>query len=114
MEPAAPEPPRLDLHHPYGPLVTPPPVRRVMPLRIVKRPDGDEGDDDDGPPRACSRETDGSRGSAPEPPGGGQQLTIPKVRGSRSSRVFGGLDDVDESPVPLGRDPYLLKGRFGL
>lgn len=89
-----------------------------MPLRIVKRSDSScgtgRGGVDGRSPRTCSQETDESRGSAPEPPGGGQQLTIPKVRGSRSSRVLGSLDDVDESPVPLGRDPYLLRGRFEL
>ncbi|KAK7748557.1 hypothetical protein SLS53_000577 [Cytospora paraplurivora] len=112
MESLAPKPSGLDLHHRHG-TFTPPPLKRILPLRIMKRPDSccdlRRHNADDRSPRTCSQETDESCGSAPEPPDGEQQLTIPKIRGSRSSRVFGGLDDVDEDPVPLGREPYVAK-----
>ncbi|KAK7738912.1 hypothetical protein SLS63_002249 [Diaporthe eres] len=83
-------------------------MKRVLPLRIVKRSDSTCGDDaDDRPCRRCSQATTESRGSAPESVGGEQQLTVPKVRGSRNGQVFDSLGDVDESPVPLGREAYL-------
>lgn len=113
METVPPESPRLELLD-SARSISPPLLRRVLPLRIFKRSDSECGepqaDFDDRAPRKCSQETDESRGSVPEPPGGERQLTIPKIRGHRNSQHFGSLDDVDESPVPLGRKAYLPEG----
>ena len=90
---------------------TSPELRRILPLRIVKRSDSTRGDDaDDRPCRKCSQATTESRGSATESTEGERQLTVPKVRGSRTSQVFSSLGDVDETPVPLGREAYLRNG----
>lgn len=84
----------------------------MLPLRIVKRSDSICGIADEGHgTRKCSQETDESRGSAPDPLGAEKPLTIPKIRGNRRSQIFGGLAEIDESPVPLGREPYLKKGK---
>ncbi|KAF3767590.1 hypothetical protein M406DRAFT_328662 [Cryphonectria parasitica EP155] len=92
-------------------------MKHVRPLRIVKRPDSvcgvSVGNVDDQASRRSSQETNKSRGSAPDPPGGDRPLTLPKTRGHRNSRLFGNLDNVDETPVPLGRGPYLSKGYEG-
>ncbi|KAI3397759.1 hypothetical protein diail_10412 [Diaporthe ilicicola] len=110
MEPHAQDSTRLGLHDAEQ-SVTPPQLRQVLPLRIVKRSDSTCGDDaDDRPCRKCSQATNESRGSATDSTGGEQQLTVPKVRGSRSSQVFDSLGDVDETPVPLGREAYLRNG----
>lgn len=88
-------------------------MKRILPLRIVKRSHSSCGDDaDDRPCRRCSQATTESRGSAPESTGGVQQLTVPKVRGSRTSQIFDSLGDVDETPVPLGREAYLRRSWF--
>lgn len=92
---------------------TSPELKRILPLRIVKRSDSTCGDDaDDRPCRRCSQSTTESRGSAPDSTEGERQLTLPKVRGSRNSQVYSDLDDVDETPVPLGREAYLRNGWF--
>lgn len=86
-------------------------MRRILPLRIVKR--SDSTCDDDGEERSCrkcSQATTESRGSATDPTGGERQLTVPKVRGSRTSQVFDSLGDVDETPVLLGSEAYLRNG----
>lgn len=89
-------------------------LKRILPLRIIKRSESSLGEQeveiDDDAPRKCSQETDESRGSAPEPPGGDLPLTVPKIRGSRASQIFGGFDGIDESPVPLGRQPDVPQG----
>lgn len=113
MEASPLESPGLELPHPARP-ISPPQLKCILPLRIIKRSDsscgGPDADIDDDAPRKCSRETDESRGSAPEPPGGDMPLTIPKIRGNRTSQIFGSFDAIDESPVPLGRQPYVPKG----
>lgn len=112
MEPNAPDSTQLGLHdtEQSGPS---PELKHILPLRIVKRSESTCGDDaDDRPCRRCSQATTESRGSAPESVGGERQLTVPKVRGSRTSQVFDSLGDVDESPVPLGREAYLRNGGF--
>lgn len=90
-------------------------LKRVLPLRIIKRSEsgcgGPDTDLDDRAPRQCSQETDESRGSVPEPFGGEKQLTIPKIRGHRNGQRIGSLDKVDESPVPLGRKAYLSESK---
>lgn len=112
MESHAPDSTQLGLHNSEQ-SGTSPEMKRVLPLRIVKRSESTCGDDaDDRPCRRCSQATTESRGSAPESAGGEQQLTVPKVRGSRTSQVFDSLGDVDESPVPLGREAYLRTGWF--
>lgn len=112
MESHAPDSSQLGLLHSEQ-SGTSPEMKRVLPLRIVKRSDSTCGDDaDDRLCRRCSQATTESRGSAPESVGGEQQLTVPKVRGSRNSQVFDSLGDVDESPVPLGREAYLRTGLF--
>ncbi|KAL1861325.1 hypothetical protein Daus18300_009001 [Diaporthe australafricana] len=111
MEPHAPESTQLGLFDAEQ-SETPPQMRRILPLRIVKRSDSTCGDDaDERPCRKCSQATTESRGSATDPTGLERQLTVPKVRGSRTSQVFDGLGDVDESPVPIGREAYLRNDR---
>lgn len=110
METRAPDPTQLGFHDTEQ-SITPPELKRVLPLRIVKRSDNACGDDaDDRPCRRCSQATTESRDSAPESIEGERQLTVPKVRGSRTSQVFSSLGDVDETPVPLGREAYLRNG----
>lgn len=112
MEPYAPESTQLGLHDARQPVKSPK-MKHILPLRIVKRSDSTCGDDsDDRPCRRCSQATTESRGSAPESTGAEQQLTLPKVRGSRNSQIFDSLGDVDESPVPLGREAYIRSGWF--
>lgn len=112
MEPHAPDSAQLGLHDTEQP-DTSPQLKRVLPLRIVKRSNRTCGDDaDDWPCRRFSQATTESRGSAAESTRAEQQLTVPKVRGSRTSQVFDSLGDVDESPVPLGREAYLRNGKF--
>lgn len=115
MRDSSPEPPRLELLDSTR-SISPPVLKRILPLRISKRPDSSCGrpdaDLDDQAPRKCSQETDESRDSAPEPPGGERQLTVPKIRGHRNSQLFGSLDEVDESPVPLGRKAYSAKSQL--
>lgn len=110
MEAFPPEPPRLELLDPAAP-GTPPSLKHILPLRIVKRSDSSCGGHRDNiadqAPRRCSQETDESRGSAPDLLCGQKQLTIPKIRGHRNSQVFGSLDELDGTPVPLSREPYL-------
>lgn len=111
METPSPKPPRLDVLQP----VPSPALRRVQPLRIVKRRStsscgGAEGYNGDRGARKCSHETDESRGSAPDPPGSETQLTVPKIRGNRSSQLFDGLDDVHEEPAALGREHEAPRG----
>lgn len=107
MEPNAPESTQLGLHDTEQ-SSTSPELKRVLPLRIVKRTDSTCDDDsDESPCRRCSQATIESRGSAPEFAGGDRQLTLPKVRSSRTSQIFDSLGDVDESPVPLDRKAYL-------
>lgn len=91
---------------------TSPEIKRIQPLRIVKHSGSTCGDDaDDRPCRRCSQATTESRCSAPESIEDERPLTLPKVRGSRNSQVLADdLGDVDESPVPLGREAYLRKG----
>lgn len=110
MEAHAPDSPQLELHDAEKPGASPE-LKHVLPLRIVKRSGSTSGDDaDDRPCRRCSQATTESRGSAPGSIEDERQLTLPKVRGSRNSQVFSDLGDVDESPVPLGREAYLRKG----
>lgn len=112
MEPNAPDSTQLGLHDTEQ-SGTSPEMKCILPLRIVKRSDSICGDDgDDRPCRRCSQATTESRGSIPESIGGEQQLTVPKVRGSRTSQIFDSLGDVDETPVPLGREAYLRRGWF--
>lgn len=115
METFPTESPRLELLDPATPS-RPSSLRHVLPLRIIKRSDSScgwpSGNTADHAPRSCSQETDGSRGSAPDLPGGQNKLTVPKIRGHRNSQMFGSLDEVDETPVPLGREPYLPIGVF--
>lgn len=113
METFPPESARLELHE-SARSISPPMLKRVLPLRIVKRSDSGCGEPDsdlDNAPRQCSQETDESRLSAPEPLGGERQLTLPKIRGHRNSQHIGSLDEVDESPVPLGRKAYVSKSK---
>lgn len=113
METSPPESPRLEFLNSVGP-TAPSSLKHVVPLRIVKRSDSScgvpSGEVGDQTPRKCSHETDESRGSAPEPPGGERKLTVPKIRGHRNSQMFESLDEVDETPVQLGRKPYLAEG----
>ncbi|KAK2613635.1 hypothetical protein N8I77_000535 [Diaporthe amygdali] len=107
MEPHAPDSTQLGLHDAQQ-SVTPPQLKRILPLRIVKRSDSTCGDDpDERVCRKCSQATNESRGSATDSAEGERQLTVPKVRASRTSQVFDSLGDVDEAPVPLGREAYL-------
>lgn len=111
MEAPSPESSRLDLLQ----QTSSPSLKRVQPLRIVKRRSNSDCGDPEGysvdlAARQCSHETDESRGSAPEPPGGEMPLTIPKIRGRKSSQILDGLDDVYEEPAPLGHEPYLPRG----
>lgn len=113
METFPPESARLELHE-SSRCISPPMLKRVLPLRIVKRSDSGCGEPDsdlDNAPRQCSQETDESRGSALEPLGGEKQLTIPKIRGHRNGQHICSLDEVDESPVPLGRKAYISKSK---
>lgn len=110
MEPHAPDSTQLGIHDTEQSDKSPQ-LKRVLPLRIVKRSDSTCGEDADGRPcRRCSQATTESRGSAVDSTGGEERLTVPKVRGSRTSQVFDSLCDVDESPVPLGREAYLRNG----
>lgn len=114
MEASPPDSPRMELLNSSQPSSTPA-LKHILPLRIVKQSDnscgGPDIDLDDYAPRKCSQETDESRGSAPDPPGGERQLTVPKIRRNRNSQLFGSLDEVDESHVPpFGRRAYLPKG----
>lgn len=113
MEASPPETSRLELLD-TARSISPPLLKRIVPLRIVKRSNSDCGgpdvDLDDHAPRKCSAETDESRGSISEPSGGERELTIPKIRGHRNSQQFGSLDEVDECPVPLDRKAYLSEG----
>lgn len=110
METHAPDSTRLGFHDTEQ-CGTSPELKRILPLRIVKRSDSTCGDDtNDRPCRRCSQSTIDSRGSASESMGAERQLTVPKVRGSRTSQLFSDLDDVDETPVPLGREAYLRNG----
>lgn len=115
MEAFAPESPRLELLGParYN---TPPTMRHVLPLRIVKRSDSGSVksslDMGHHVPRHCSHGTDESRGSAPEPHGGDRQLTVPKIRGHRHSHMFESLDDLDGTPEPLDRQRYASKDLY--
>lgn len=117
METFPPKSTRLELHKPAR-SISPPMLKRVLPLRIIKRSEsgcsGPDTDLDDYAPRQCSKETDESRGSAPDPFDGEKQLTIPKIRGHRSGQHFGNLNGVDESPVPLGRKAYLSESKCNL
>ena len=112
MEPYAPDSTQLGIHDTEQP-GTSPELRRIPPLRIVKRSNSTCGDDaDDHPCRRCSQATTESRGSAVDSNGDERQLTLPKVRSSMTSRVLCGASDVDETPVPLGREAYLRNGWF--
>lgn len=113
MAPSPPESPRLEILE-SARSISPPVLRYILPLRIVKHSDSGcsrpDPDLDDHAPRKCSQGTDESRGSVPEPPGGERQLTIPKIRGHRNIQYFDSRsDEVDESPVPLGRKAYISK-----
>lgn len=107
MEAFSSESPRLELLSPAQ-YSTPPPLRHVLPLRIVKRSDSGSVEPrlDIGHhiPRNCSQETDESRGSAPEPHGGERQLTVPKIRGHRPSHMFESLDELDDISESLDRE----------
>ncbi|KAJ4389975.1 hypothetical protein N0V93_007448 [Gnomoniopsis smithogilvyi] len=109
METSSPESSRLELFD-SARTISPPLLKRILPLRIVKRSDSDYGepdtDLDDHAPRKCSQETDESRGSVPEPPGGERQLAIPKIRGHRISRQFESFAEIDESHAPLVNKEY--------
>lgn len=114
MEPFSPKSPALGFYHAFKGS-SPPALNhaRVLPLRIVKRSEsGSSTMSRDRSMRKCSRETDESRGSAPDPVGNEKQLTVPKIRGNRRSQIFGSLEEIDESPVPLGRKPFLKQGIY--